>query len=87
MKESVSNIISKADKVLDPNNKDGNASSVTKYSSELTNISVPDVHCLENAKVKVEKFVQELLDVEEIMEASRSSLFHEKMNAKPWKAS
>ena len=60
IKDSVSNIISKVDKVLDPNNKDGN---VTKYSSGLTNISVRDIYCVENTKLKVEEFLHELSDV------------------------
>ena len=86
IKDRVSNIILKVDKMLDPNNKDGNAINVTKYSSALTSISVRDVHCIENTKLKVEKFLQELSDVKEIIEASRSSLFNEKMNVKSWKA-
>ena len=76
--DSVSNIISKVDKVLDPNNKDGNAINVTKYSSGLTNISVRDIYCVENTKLKVEEFLHELSDVKKIIEASRSSLFNEK---------
>ena len=35
IKDSVSNIISKVDKVLDPNSKDGNAINVTRYSLHL----------------------------------------------------
>ena len=85
IKGSVSNIISKVAKVLVPNNKDDNAINVTKYSSGLTNISVHDVYCVENTKLKVEEFLQQLSDVKKIIEASRSSLFNEKMNVKPWK--
>ena len=70
--------------MLDPNNKDGNAINVTKYSSGLTNIGVRDVYCVENTKLKVEEFLQELSDVKKIIQASRSSLFNEKMNVKPW---
>ena len=44
-----------------------------------------DVYCVENTKLKVEEFLQELSDVKKIIEASRSSLFNEKMNVKPWK--
>ena len=60
IKNRISNIISKVDKVLYPNNKDDNAINVAKYSSRLTNSSVRDVHCVENAKLKVEKFLQEI---------------------------
>ena len=58
IKNRISNIISKVDKVLYPNNKDDNAINVAKYSSRLTSSSVRDVHCVENAKLKVEKFLQ-----------------------------
>ena len=85
IKDSVSNIISKVDIVLDPNNKDGNAINVAKYSSRLTNIRVRDVRCVENTKLKVEKFLQELSDIKEISEASRSSVFNEEMSVKSWK--
>ena len=70
---------------LDPNNKDGNAINVAKCSSRLTSISVCDLHCVENAKLKVEKFLQELSDIKEIIEATRSSLFNDKMSVKSWK--
>ena len=85
IKDSISNIISKVDKVLDPNKKDGNASNVAKYSSRLANISVCDVYCVENTNLKVDKCLQELSDIKEVIEAVRSSLFNEKMSVKSWK--
>ena len=85
LKNIISNIISKVDKVLYPNNKDNNAINVAKYSSRLTNISVRDVHCVENAKLKVEKFLQEQSDIKEIIEAACNSLLNEKMSVKSWK--
>ena len=59
----------------------------SKTKDSVSNIisSVRDVYCVENTKLNVEEFLQELSDVKKIIEASRSSLFIEKMNVKPWK--
>ena len=86
IKDSISNTTAEIDKMLDPNNKDGKTIYGTKYPSSLSSITVSDVICVQNTKLKVERCLQELSDVKTTIKSSSSNLSKENINVKPWKA-
>lgn len=86
LKTLVEQSLSRATKLFDEQNNDGNAMNLSKLSKELKDCNPGDVKRAENIKELIEQRLKDLIATKEEIESSRSKLFDEKANVRIWKA-